>query len=159
MVLTPTTDQAPLDIPFSVPCDGANSTLNVQDTVTFKDLMSELANTLSIAPKDVKVAYRFSTEPRNAPWSHLKTEQDLEQLFQKARKALENPKKGKTSRMFAVKLKDLGPDSRNAKGKSRKSDNSRKNKKKKVCSHVTVALTHHLFTYIHLTAAVSQVGL
>ena len=130
----------PLNIPFSVPCDGAsaNSTLTVQDTITYKDLMSELADVLSIASKDVKVASRFSTEPRNAPWSHLKTPQDLNHLLENAQKAIENPKKGKISRTFAVELKDLTPpDSHDMKGKKGK-DKDRKNKKKKAshCSQL-----------------------
>jgi len=94
---------------FSIPSDGANSTLLVRSDITLKGLMNQLADELSVAPKAVKVAYRFSIEPRSAPWSHLQNEGHLSDLLKKARTTIEKQKKSKSTRVFAVELKDLAP--------------------------------------------------
>lgn len=119
--------------PFSVPVEGANTTVHVHSNCTFKKLMAELADVLSVPPKDVKVAYRFSIEPRSAPWSHLKNSNDLAELFKRAFEATHKQKKQRSTRTFCVELKDLAPQSGNddkTKGKN-KSKTGPSGKKKK----------------------------
>jgi hypothetical protein len=127
-----------IELPFSVPSDGANSTIHVRTDVTFRELMAKLADELSVAPKEVKVAYRFTVEPRSAPWSHLQSDTHLAELIKKARLAIEKQRKSKSTRAFAVELKDLaGANSdrkaaSKSKGKESEKDKERKRKKKKV---------------------------
>lgn len=102
--------------------------------------MSELADTLYIAPKDIKVAYHFSIKPHSAPWSHLKNDNDPSDLFKKAMVATEKQRKQKSTHAFFVELKDLAPGQgsggyKKSKGKNKlkKDKGGPSGKKKKSC--------------------------
>lgn len=74
---------------------------------------------MDISPKDVNVAYRFSTEPRTANFSHLKKAEHLASLFQQASRAANLTKSKKP---FSVVLKDLNEQKKGVALKSRGQD-------------------------------------
>jgi hypothetical protein len=95
-------------VQFSVPFDGANSNLTVQSDISWTEFATHLANTMSLSPKNVRVAYRFSTEPRTAPFSHVASGVQLIELMDKAREAMEQlVKNPRSKKKFVVELKDL----------------------------------------------------
>ncbi|KAJ3811439.1 hypothetical protein F5876DRAFT_75798 [Lentinula aff. lateritia] len=51
---------------FSVPVDDANEEFHLTSPISWADFEYAIANTLGIAPRQVRVAYRFSTTPQNA---------------------------------------------------------------------------------------------
>jgi hypothetical protein len=73
-------------------------------------------------------------------WSHLQNNAHLAELVKKARLAIEKQRKSKSTRVFAVELKDLAAtsdrkDIGKSKGKDSAKDKDRKRKKKKVSAH------------------------
>jgi hypothetical protein len=118
-----------IDVPFQVPFEGAVSTEIFSSGMSWIEFRSTLADLLSLAPSAVKVAYRFSVQPRSTQHTHLRNADDLISLFEKARAAQVKHGKSKSSKEFFVELKDLEP-SVNAKQKGKKKDT----KKKKVLS-------------------------
>ncbi|KAJ7195456.1 hypothetical protein GGX14DRAFT_575515 [Mycena pura] len=113
------------ELKFSVPFEGANTTLKVSSNIVYSELLSQLADTMSLPPKDVHVAYRFSTQIRSDPFSHLSKSIHLIELVATARDAQRTTKSKKE---FKVELKDLGV---NGKGKSAAKDGKGKKDKKK----------------------------
>ncbi|KAF8154136.1 hypothetical protein B0H34DRAFT_676989 [Crassisporium funariophilum] len=71
------------------------------------------SDTMDISPKDVNVAYCFSTEPRTANFSHLKKPKHLTSLFQQAARAANLTK---SKKLFSVILKDLNKNGMKKKG-------------------------------------------
>lgn len=102
------TDES-FELVFSVPVDGANEKLVVQSDIKWKDLLTELADKMSAAPKNVKVSYRFSTDPRNAPFNHLMSQLHLMELVESAKETLEARQTSKSMKKFVVELKDMRP--------------------------------------------------
>jgi len=94
----------------------------VSETVTFRSFVAEVADILSIAPKEVKIVYRFSIQPRNTPFTHLKRETEFEDLFERAQEALAKKQKGKSIQPLFVEIKDLRDkmDQTSIKGKASK---------------------------------------
>ena len=117
-----------IDVPFQVPFEGAVSTEIFSSGTPFIEFRSTLADLLSLTPSAVKVAYRFSTQPRTTLHTHLRNADDLKGLFEKARAAQAKLEKSKSSKEFFVELKDLEPSDVKQKGKKRDT------KKKKVLS-------------------------
>jgi hypothetical protein len=119
-----------IEVSFQVPFDGAVSTETFMSTISWIKFRSTITDFLSLAPSAVKVAYRFSTQPRSAQHAHLRNAGDLTDLFEKARvaqaKLLE---KSKVPKDFFVELKNLET-SANEKQKRKKKDT----KKKKILS-------------------------
>lgn len=108
-----------IDIPFQVPFEGAVSTEIFSSRVSWIEFRSTLADLLSLAPSAVKVAYRFSVQPRSTLHTHFHNADDLISLFAKAHAAQAKHEKSKSSKEFCVELKDLEP-SVNAKQKGKK---------------------------------------
>ncbi|KAJ7024597.1 hypothetical protein C8F04DRAFT_1301928 [Mycena alexandri] len=106
---------------FSVPFEGAVTSLFVSPTIEYKELVSQLADMISIPPKAFRVAYRFSTDIRSTPFSHLSNSDQLRELFTSARKA-QATTKSRTE--FVVEIKDL--EEAAAKTKAKGKDKKRK---------------------------------
>ncbi|KAJ7697326.1 hypothetical protein B0H14DRAFT_3039156 [Mycena olivaceomarginata] len=117
-------DNEPFDLKLSVPFAGANSTVTVSSTITFKDLLLTLADTMSLPPKSVRVAYRFTTQPRTTAFTHLSNDIELEDMVTAARAAQLTTR---STKEFKVELKDLAAIT---KGKGN-ADGKKESKKKK----------------------------
>ncbi|CAA7260825.1 unnamed protein product [Cyclocybe aegerita] len=117
-------------LPFSIPYEGANTTVEFAADIDWPTFISNLADTLSIAPKDVKVAYKFSVLAQGVAWTHLRCDKDLWVLFEKALTAMEKQKKNRSVKEFEVVLKDLRVDVK----ASKKEPEKKKASKKKVDS-------------------------
>ena len=118
-------DTSDIDVPFQVPFEGAVSTEIFSSGMSFIEFRSTLADLLSLTPSAVKVTYRFSIQPRSTQYAHLRNEDDLASLFQKARAAQAKLAKSKSTKDFFVELKDLEP-SVNVKQKGKKRDTKKK---------------------------------
>ena len=118
-------DTSDIDVPFQVPFEGAVSTEIFSSGTSFIEFHSTLADLLSLTSSAVKVAYRFSIQPRSTQYAHLHNENDLASLFQKARAAQAKLAKSKSTKDFFVELKDLEP-SVNVKQKGKKRDTKKK---------------------------------
>ncbi|KAJ6472761.1 hypothetical protein C8R47DRAFT_1295626 [Mycena vitilis] len=113
---------------FSVPFDGANAPLTVDSTTTYSTLVTKLADTMEVAPKSVHVAYRFSTEPNTAAWSHLQNSDHLTALFVNAK---ETQATTKSKKKFVVMMKDLNAPGGKSKGKGKDKAQGKNDKKEK----------------------------
>ncbi|KAJ7724614.1 hypothetical protein B0H16DRAFT_1895377 [Mycena metata] len=109
---------------FSVPVGGTNKTFTVPPTIPYKDLVTQLADTMSVAPKNVLVAYRFSLQNRGDSFNHLADETHLAELVSNARRTL---KTSKSKKEFVVEIRDLSA----AAGKKGKAGDKKKAKKKR----------------------------
>ncbi|KAJ7846102.1 hypothetical protein B0H14DRAFT_2584388 [Mycena olivaceomarginata] len=105
-------DSVPDVLKISVPIDGANSTLTVPRTISFQELLTKLANLMSLAPNKVCVGYRFSTQ-----WKELLVA------------AVKTQKVSKSQKTFIVELKDLAA-AAVGKGKTKGVRESKKKKQK-----------------------------
>ena len=94
--------------------------------ITWIEFRNKLADILSLAPSAVKVAYRFSVQPRTTLHTHLHNANDLAGLFEKARAALAKLEKSKSAKEFFVELKDLDPSGNVKTGKNSKKDTKKK---------------------------------
>jgi len=54
------------DVKFLVPVGGADEVATVASDITWTEFLNSLANVMGVAPKNVSVAYCFSTDPRHA---------------------------------------------------------------------------------------------
>ncbi|KAJ7766320.1 hypothetical protein DFH07DRAFT_769865 [Mycena maculata] len=112
----------------SVNCHGAITSLTVSSDIKYTELLSQLADTMSLLPKAVHVAYRFSTQPRSDPFSHLLKPIHLIELVQAARRTQNSTKSKKE---FKVELKDLEAPGGKGKGKAAGKDGKKDKKKRK----------------------------
>ncbi|KAJ7193990.1 hypothetical protein B0H12DRAFT_1082511 [Mycena haematopus] len=119
-----------VSLKFSVPVNGANMTLTVLSTIPFTDLFTQLANTMSVAPNKVRVAYRFSIQNCSDPFNHLATNDHWDGLIADARRARQTTKSKKD---FIVELKDLQvvPAGKGKKGAASKGPEKKKRKRTK----------------------------
>ncbi|KAG6848686.1 hypothetical protein H0H93_014862 [Arthromyces matolae] len=120
-------------VEFSVPYNGANETLEVQSDISWTEFISHLADIMSRSPKNVSVAYRFSTDTRTSPFKHLNKAMHLMELMCRAREAKEKLEKSRSQKPFIVELKSLD----NVGGNNMKpsvSDNKGKKLKRKKAS-------------------------
>ncbi|KAJ7064253.1 hypothetical protein C8F01DRAFT_1229691 [Mycena amicta] len=126
-------EEAPLSLRFSVPVDGADKSIDVISTASFAALRTTLANTMDVSPKSVYVATRFSTQPRNASFTHLTDDESLRALFAAARRHIEENqnKKKKTQKEFYVEVKDLGAAKKAKEEKGKGKEKKEKEKKKR----------------------------
>ncbi|KAJ7815573.1 hypothetical protein B0H14DRAFT_2603351 [Mycena olivaceomarginata] len=122
-------DNEPFDLKLSVPFAGANSTVTVSSTITFKDLLLTLADTMSLPPKSVRVAYRFTTQPRTTAFTHLSNDIELEDMVTAVHAAQLTTR---STKEFKVELKDLAAIT---KGKGN-TDGKKESKKKKHVSPI-----------------------
>ncbi|KAJ7734894.1 hypothetical protein B0H14DRAFT_3516988 [Mycena olivaceomarginata] len=111
---------------ISVPIDGANSTLTVPRTISFQELLTKLANLMSLAPNKVRVAYRFSTQARGDAFNHLASDDEWKELLAAA---VKTQKVSKSQKTFIVELKDLAA-AAVGKGKTKGVRESKKKKRK-----------------------------
>jgi hypothetical protein len=88
----------------------------VLSTTPFDDIVTKLANTMSVAPNKVRVAYRFSIQPRTDPYNHLGDEQHWEELIEAVRRTLGTTRSKKE---FFIELKDLVAPGGKVKGKGK----------------------------------------
>ena len=89
------------------------------------EFRSKLADILLLAPSSVKVAYRFSVQPRTSQHMHLRNADDLTGLFEKAHATLAKLEKSKSLKEFYIELKDLDA-SGVVKQKGKKQDTKKK---------------------------------
>ncbi|KAF7430272.1 hypothetical protein PC9H_005974, partial [Pleurotus ostreatus] len=89
---------------FSVSVNGAHEFLQIDSGATWGEVQKQLADVLEVPPKAVRVAYHFSTEPRNAPHKHLNKPAHLIELVESAQHAMNTTKSKKE---FIVELKDI----------------------------------------------------
>ncbi|KAJ7819792.1 hypothetical protein B0H14DRAFT_3472838 [Mycena olivaceomarginata] len=109
---------------FSVPIDGANSTLTIPRTISFQELLTKLANLMSLASNKVRVAYRFSTQARGDAFNHLALDDEWKELLAAA---VKTQKVSKSQKTFIVEVKDLAASV--GKGKTKGVQKSEKKKK------------------------------
>lgn len=76
----------------------------MDSNLKYPELVSMLADTMSIDPKKVRVAYRFSTQVRSDPFSHLSNAVHLMELVRAACTTIATTRSKKE---FFVELKDL----------------------------------------------------
>lgn len=108
-----------------MPFDGANETLKVPSNISWAEFVSKLADIMSVAPKNISVAYRFSTDTRSSPFKHLSKPIHLIELMQAAAEAQMKLAKSRSQKVFLVELKCLdggigGKSGPKEKGKKRK---------------------------------------
>jgi hypothetical protein len=128
-----------LEISFQIPFEGAVSSEIISSEVTWIEFRSTLADTLSLAPSEVKVAYRFSVHPRSTLHTHLRNADDLTVLFDKARIALDKHEKSRSAKDFFVELKDLNPfANEKGPGKGKKKTTKKKKASLALCSMIQV---------------------
>jgi hypothetical protein len=126
---------------ISVPVDGANSTLTVPRTISFQELLTKLANIMSLAPNKVRVAYRFSTQVRSDAFNHLASDDEWKELLAAA---VKTQKVSKSQKTFIVELKDLavaagkGKSKGEQKWEEKETSKSRRNVSGRIESYVTL---------------------
>ena len=91
-----------VDVPFQVPFEGAVLMEIFSSGTSFIEFHSTLADLLSLTPSAVKVAYRFSIHPCSTQYAHLRNEEDLAGLFQKACTAQAKLEKSKSMKDFLL---------------------------------------------------------
>ncbi|KAJ6627404.1 hypothetical protein B0H10DRAFT_1941153 [Mycena sp. CBHHK59/15] len=101
---------------FSVPFNREITSMTIDLDIKYSDLLTKLADTMSIAPKHVHVTYQFRTQPHSDPYSHLLNTLQLMELISAAHRTILNTKSKKE---FVVELKDLDAV---ASGKGKKAD-------------------------------------
>ncbi|KAJ6500977.1 hypothetical protein C8R45DRAFT_1093026 [Mycena sanguinolenta] len=122
----------PFQLKFSVLFDGANSMLKVLSLVQYQDLLSKLADIMSLPHKSVRVAYHFSTQPATTPLTYLSGPKHLSELVAVAHKTMNSTTSKKE---FFVVLKDLAEAAAKGNGKvDPKADKKSKNKGKRKLS-------------------------
>ncbi|KAJ7288914.1 hypothetical protein C8J57DRAFT_1643222 [Mycena rebaudengoi] len=102
--------------------------MTVYSDIPYSDLVAKLADIMSLPPKKVHVAYRFSTQPRSAVFSHLSSRIHLMELVSIARRTV---KTTKSQKEFIVELKDLDVVGGKGKGKMAPAKKGAKEKKRK----------------------------
>ncbi|KAG5650059.1 hypothetical protein H0H81_000933 [Sphagnurus paluster] len=116
VVITP---EKPFPITFSVPFKGATESLKIMSNISWAEFVGNLADTMCIPPKQVSVAYRFSTDPRSAAFKHLSKPIHLIELVEAVVSAEEQLTNSKSKKVFSVELKSL-EDGSVGKGKASK---------------------------------------
>ncbi|KAJ7463643.1 hypothetical protein FB451DRAFT_1265104 [Mycena latifolia] len=119
-------EELPFELKFSVPFEGAEEKISVMSDILHKDLVSKLADIMSVPPKSVRVAYRFSTQLRSDSYSHLSTGIHLMELVKSARDTIATTR---SKKVFIVELKDLEAANRKGKAASKKAVKEKKRKR------------------------------
>lgn len=126
---------------FSVPVDDANEEFRLTTPILWADFEYAVANTLGIAPRQVRVAYCFSTTLQSdRSFNHVRNEAQLRELIKDAEVAQKACAKSrvKTKKKFVVVLKCTGEQSekpgkdKDGKGKVKTS--------KKVCTELSLSM-------------------
>lgn len=124
-----------IDITFSVPYDGAQTSVVVPSDISWNTLRLTIAETMVQPASKLKIAYRFSTDARTSELNHLSSSMHLMELMSQAQALLKEFEEKKTKgkgkskvRPFKVEITDLDAKEK-AKVKGRKSINEGK----KVC--------------------------
>ncbi|TFY73318.1 hypothetical protein EWM64_g10694 [Hericium alpestre] len=110
--------KAGFKVKFSVPFNGATESISISSKTSWTSFVTKLANLMSVSPKHVSVAYRFSVDARSSPFSHLSKASHLRELFNKAPRAARS---SRSKKEFFVELKDLSqPGGKSSGGKDKK---------------------------------------
>lgn len=133
------------ELDIHVPVNGAMETITIDRCTSWDKFVSMLADTMEVSPKTVSVAYRFSVQAQNTPYSHLSTPKHYAQLFPLA---TATKKASRSKKPFAVELKDMSGakdkgGSKQGKGKA----NTKKGKRKR---KVRPADFTTLSTFLHV---------
>ncbi|KAE9403461.1 hypothetical protein BT96DRAFT_990323 [Gymnopus androsaceus JB14] len=104
--------------------------------ISWSDFEFALANALGVAPKTVRVAYRFSTAPQASSFHHVQNASELAELVKDAEVAEDGLAKSRaqTKKKFVVHLKCTGEQSekdKKAKGKGKAKTGKNKRKRAK----------------------------
>ncbi|KAJ7161100.1 hypothetical protein C8R46DRAFT_1223421 [Mycena filopes] len=96
-------------VDFLVPADGAVDEKSFLSTVNPSRFFRKIAEEMDIDRSDLKIGYKFSTWKAADPPRKLETRDHLEQLFSKAKDAMDQlaASKSKTKRQFQVSIVDL----------------------------------------------------
>lgn len=126
-----------VDVKVLVPVDsgGVNDALIVPSNISYKEFVNQVANLLEVAPKNVCIAYHFSTQPvQDKTFERIKGGLQFLQIMKAAKRdieALVNSKAAK-KKEFSIQLKDI-----NAVAAGKKTKVKAKNPRKRVCdSHL-----------------------
>ncbi|KAF5331513.1 hypothetical protein D9611_007599 [Ephemerocybe angulata] len=118
-----------LDIAFWVPDDGAVTTVTLKETTSWWDFCMALDVEANVDPEKTKIAYRFSTQLRSAPYQHVRDRKQYAVMMEKAAAAFRQHKSGRGKKDFAVELKVL-EDEKASSSKAKDKDKRKKKKKK-----------------------------
>ena len=124
------------ELMFSIPHGGANTKIPVAVGISWPELQGVFANIFSIPPKDVHVAYRFSTSAQTSGYDHLTNENTLRSLFIEAISAVRILEKSRRQdndpKRFMVEIKDNREPQKVKKGKKKKPTRTQKRAATKV---------------------------
>lgn len=123
---------------FAVLVDDADECIKFRSTISWTEFALTLANTLSIPPKDVRVAYHFSTATQKASWTHVRDAEQLSAMLEdavSAEDAHESKKSVAPKKKFLVHLKLIGEPSQKLGKMIKKDQEKEKKKKNKVRCH------------------------
>jgi len=118
------------ELMFSVPHGGANTKVPIATSISWPELQSILANIFSVPPKDVRVAYRFSTSTWTLGYNHLTNKNTLQSLFIDAINAVHTLEKscrqGNHRKNFVVEIKDTREPQKTKRDKKKKAKQTQK---------------------------------
>ncbi|KAF9015445.1 hypothetical protein BDQ17DRAFT_1341077 [Cyathus striatus] len=103
--------------------------LVVPTTTTWTGLLHEIANMMSLAPKNVRVAYRLSTQARTDAYTHLSSELHYNELVTRVMKAILEHGKSRSKKEFYVDLKDISGGEKGRKAAKNSKEDGKKRKK------------------------------
>ena len=102
------------EISFSVPYDGATEQITLSSDTDFKEFKKALAKITHKHRDELRYGYRFSTDARTTPLSHLRTDNHFSQTMKCACAAMAEHngsrttgRKSKPKKAFAVELSEL----------------------------------------------------
>lgn len=128
------------ELEFLIPIDGATDSCTLASDITWSEFTSQVSDEIGVRRKDLKLAYKFSTDTQRALPRLLKTAAHLEALFGGAKMEMAALEKSnsKTKKPFKVILVD-----RDA---GKKGGNTKAKGSKKVC--YTLTTVNVWFSYV-----------
>ncbi|KAJ7362482.1 hypothetical protein DFH08DRAFT_1024675 [Mycena albidolilacea] len=89
---------------ISIPINNTNLMSTVPCTISFQELLTKVANIMSLALNQVRIVYRFSTQPCGDTFNHLPLDNKWKELLATA---VQPQKLLRSQKTFIVELKDL----------------------------------------------------
>ena len=91
-------------LPFDIPVEGVNHTLEFTLGVEWDDFQWEVSQKLHVHPTDVKLSYKLASQPKAEMERALVDEKDLADLIRRSRPFVNGTKKCARGKEFSVQL-------------------------------------------------------
>jgi len=97
-------DDSDLVVPFDIPVDGVNHTMNLPPDISWDDFEWEIARRLKTLPSDVSLAYKLASQTKAEMARALVDEKGLEDLMRRCKPFVDGTRKCGRGKEFCVQL-------------------------------------------------------